>query len=93
MRAHLVRPCEQRLVRALAAVRGQRVKDNVLLGHVHQVLHVVGLGRVPRIELLLHAKGHAVTQASRDALRGEGAPSRLPNSRGGNSGPNELFLI
>ena len=30
MRAHLVRPCEQRLVRALAAVRGQRVKDNVI---------------------------------------------------------------
>ena len=61
----LFRPCEQHLVRALATIRDQRVEDDVLLGHAHQVLHVVDLGRVPRIELLLHAKGHAVTCCTR----------------------------
>ena len=61
----LFRPCEQHLVRALATIRDQRVEDDVLLGHAHQVLHIISLGRVPRIELLLHAKGHAVTCCTR----------------------------
>ena len=92
----LFRPCEQHLVRALATIRDQRVKDNVLLGHAHQVLHVIGLGRVPRIELLLHAKGHAVTccrravdtflsfQALARDVRGE---RTMPNNSGGGALP------